>query len=124
MYLLDTSAWIEFFIKSAKGEKVKRHLETKNCYTSIVSVSEISNWAIKNKLDGRELTKHVMGLTQVLDLNVKVAFLAGELNFQRKHINKNWGMLDSFILSTSQIYNLRILTKDMHFSDLQNAEIL
>lgn len=124
MLLLDTSAWIEFFIKSKQGEKVRSYLKTENCYTSIVNIAEISNWAAKQKLDGRELVSYIIELTQVLNLTMKIAFLAGELNFQRKKFVKNWGLVDSVILSTAQIYNLKILTKDSQFKNLPNVELL
>ena len=124
MLLLDTSAWIEFFIKSNKGENVKHYLKTKSCYTSIISIAEISNWAIKQNLDGKELIKYVIELTQILNLTTKISLLAGELNFQRKKVKKNWGILDSFILATAQIYNLKILTKDSQFKNLPNLEML
>lgn len=124
MLLIDTSAWIEFFLKSNRGERVKHYLKTKSCYTSIVSIAEISNWAIKQKLDGRELVRYVIELTQLIGLNLKTVFLAGELNFQRKKIERDWGMMDSIILATAQIYNLKVLTKDSQFKDLPNVEIL
>ena len=122
--MLDSSAWIEFFIESNKGDIVRHHLRDHSCYTSIVSIAEISNWALKQNRDGRELIKYARELSQILDLTEKIAFLAGELNFQRKKIEKNWGMLDSFILATAQTYNLKVLTKDSQFKDLQTAELL
>lgn len=122
--LLDTSAWIEFFIKSEKGRIVKKYLETKECYTSIVTIAEISNWAMKESRNGMELIEFVTTSTKILDLNFSISFLGGELNFKRKKIGKKWGMLDSFILATSLVYNLKILTKDSHFKDLTNVEIL
>jgi len=124
MLLIDTSAWVEFFLKSDKGEKVKHYLKTKSCYTSIVSIAEISNWASRQKIDGKELIAHMVELTQLIDLNLKTAFLAGELNFQIKKIKKDWGMIDSVILASAQLYNLKILTKDAHFKDLPDSEIL
>nr|MDO8098860.1 PIN domain-containing protein [Candidatus Njordarchaeota archaeon] len=124
MSLIDTSAWIEFFLKTEKGVKVKQHLETWSCYTSIVSIAEISNWARRQKLNGRELVKYMVELTQLINMNLKIAFLGGELNFQRKKTEKDWGLIDSIILATAQIYNLEILIKDHHFKDLSNVEIL
>ncbi|MBI2659700.1 PIN domain-containing protein [Candidatus Woesearchaeota archaeon] len=122
--LLDTSAWVEFFIKSEKGEIVKRYLKTEECQTSIATLAEISNWAMKENLNGKELTDFVIMSTRLLHLNPEISFLAGELNFKRKKIVRNWGMIDSMILATGFIYGLKILTKDSHFKDLENVEIL
>ncbi len=122
--LLDTSAWVEFFIKSEKGAVVKKILEIEKCYTSIVTIAEISNWAMRENSNGSELIKFVISTTKILDLNTNIAFLAGELNFKRKKIVKKWGMIDSLIVATSLIYNLKVLTKDSYFRGLSNMQIL
>ncbi|MBS3113557.1 PIN domain-containing protein [Candidatus Woesearchaeota archaeon] len=122
--LLDSSAWVEFFIKSEKGQAVKRYLDIGECYTSIVTLAEISNWAMRENLNGKDLIKFIINSSKISDLNFEISFLAGELNFQRKKIVKNWGMIDSLILATSLIYGLKILTKDSHFRSLENVEIL
>lgn len=122
--LLDTSAWVEFFIKSEKGESVKNYLKAEECQTSIVTLAEISNWAMRENLDGKELMNFVITSSKLLHLNPEISFLAGELNFKRKKIVRNWGMIDSMILATGLIYNLKVLTKDSHFKDLENVELL
>jgi predicted nucleic acid-binding protein len=53
-----------------------------------------------------------------------MAVLAGRINFERKINKRKWGMIDSFILATSLIYGLNILSRDSDFGDLQNVEIL
>ncbi len=121
--LLDSSAWIEFFIKSEEGKRVKELLK-EDCCTSITTLAEISNYAMRENLDGKELVKFIINSSSVIDLNFEIYFLAGELNFKRKKIVKNWGMIDSLILSTALFYGLKILTKDSHFRGLENVEML
>ena len=122
--LLDSSAWVEFFIKSEKGQAVKKYIGIEECYTSIVTLAEISNWAMRENLNGKNLIKFIINSSKILDLNFEISFLAGEINFKRKKIVKNWGMVDSIILATSLYYDLKILTKDSDFKDLENVEIL
>ena len=124
MVILDSSAWVEFFIKSEKGFIVKNMLKSEECCTSIVTLAEISNYAARENLEGKELTEFMISTTKILDLNPQICFLAGKLNYNRKKIVKNWGMIDSLILATALIYDLKILTKDRHFKDLENVEIL
>ncbi|MBI3190582.1 PIN domain-containing protein, partial [archaeon] len=121
---LDTSAWIEFFVGSDSGEKIKEYLENSVCFTSIVSIAEVSNWAAKNNMNGIKLVEDMKKLTEVIDLTGKISFLAGIINNDRKKIKKDWGIMDSFILATAEMYELRILTKDTHFNDLTNVEML
>ena len=79
---------------------------------------------MRENLNGKDLIKFIINSSKISDLNFEISFLAGELNFQRKKIVKNWGMIDSLILATSLIYGLKILTKDSHFRSLENVEIL
>ncbi len=122
--LLDTSAWIEYFIGSSKGARVKAILEKEDCYTSIVTLAEITNWALKNNKDTLYLINTVKELSNVIALDEDITVLAGRLNFERKKIIKKWGMLDSFVLASGTIYGFNILTKDSDFRDLQEVEIL
>ncbi len=122
--LLDTSAWVELFLGTEKGKKVERVLTAERCYTSISTLSELSNWALRERLEPDPFIDKVRKTSLVIRLDEEVAILAGRLNFERKKISKKWGMLGSFILAIGLIYNLRILTKDSDFKDLVSAEIL
>ncbi|MHB1830327.1 MAG: PIN domain-containing protein [Candidatus Micrarchaeaceae archaeon] len=122
--LLDTSAWIEFFIGSAKGKRVREILDKEDCYTSIVSLAEVTNWALKEDREVPFLINTIKQSSNVIELDEDISVLAGKLNFERKRINKKWGMLDSFILASGSIYGLKILTKDGDFRDLPGMERL
>ena len=124
--LFDTSAWIEFFQGTEKSKKVENALKTEENFTSIVTFAEIVNWCLKNNVQDK-IRSYIEGINSgsaILELNEPIALVAGKLNYERKKIIKNWGMIDSIILATSQVYNLKILTKDSQFKDLLNAEIL
>lgn len=124
--LLDTSAWIELFQETDKTTVIKNVLERENNFTSAVTFAEIVNWCLKNNKENR-ITEYIEGIkngSTILDLNEAIIISAGKLNHERKKIVKNWGMLDSLILATSLLYNLKILTKDSHFKDLENVEML
>ncbi len=124
--LFDTSAWIEFFQGTEKGKGVGNILNTEENFTSIVTFPEIVNWCLKNNIQDK-IKIYIEGIkngSTVLELNEPIAIVAGKLNYERKKVVKNWGMIDSIILATAQIYNLKGLTKDSQFKDLSNVEIL
>ncbi len=124
--LLDTSAWVEFFKDTEKRETVWAALNSRKCFTSIVTLAELSNWCLKNHLE-EELRPYVEGIkanSQVLDASENIAITAGKLNYEMKKAGKKWGMIDSIITATAQAYGLRVLTKDSHFSDLPNVLLL
>ena len=124
--LFDTSAWIEFFQGSNKAEKVKERLTTEENFTSIVTFAELINWCLKNNIENKinEYIEGIKSSSTILDLDETIVVAAGKINYERKKVVKNWGMLDSFILSTALVYNLKVLTKDTQFEDLPNVEII
>ena len=126
MMLLDTSAWIELFQGTEKTLVVKNILEKEENFTSTITFAEVVNWCLKNSKEDK-ITEYIEGIkngSTILDLKEAIIISAGKLNYERKKIVKNWGMVDSLILSTALFYNLKILTKDHHFRDLENAEML
>jgi len=108
--IFDSYAWIELFQGSHKGKKVKQILKTRKCFTSIVTLSEITNWALKNNLNHIYYIKSIEKQSQIVPLTNRISVLAGKINFEHKRKIKDWGMLDSFIYSTALIYGLNVLT--------------
>jgi predicted nucleic acid-binding protein len=124
--LLDTSVWIEFFQGAEKSKRVEDILKTEENFTGIITFAEVVNWCLKNNIQDK-IKDYIEGIkngSTILGLNEPIAILAGKINYERKRIEKDRGMMDSIILATAQIYNLKVLTKDSQFKDLPNVEIL
>ena len=111
--LIDSYSWIEFFHGTEKGEKVKEIIEEKECSTSIVSVSEITEWCLKNSIEPDSFMSIIKEYSNIMNLNDEIVIFAGKINFENKKKIPNWGMID-----------LKVLTGDKHFSGLKNAEML
>src|SRR3989344_813447 len=119
--LIDTYAWIELFQESEEGMEVKKVLSEQNNYTSIVSISEIVVWALKNNIDPEKYIDFVRELSGILEVTDAISILAGRLNFEiRKNIG-DFGMIDSIIYATAKFYNLQVLTGDKHFQGLDGV---
>lgn len=122
--LLDTYAWVEFFLGTEKGEKVEKFLEKEECFSSIISIAETSEWCLKNRFRADFFIERIKRLSKVLKLNEDIVKFAGKINFENKKTIKNWGMIDSLIYATARIYGLKFLTGDKHFEDLMGVEML
>lgn len=123
--LLDSSAWVEFFQGSEKGKEVKSALEREESFTSIVTFSEIAQWCLRT---GREdlmlCIEGVKRMSRILAPTEVISISAGKMNYERKKKGGKWGMIDSIIVSTAQVYGLKVLTKDNAFRDLPEARVL
>ncbi|MBI2142001.1 type II toxin-antitoxin system VapC family toxin [Candidatus Woesearchaeota archaeon] len=124
--LLDTSAWVELLKGSEKSKAVTEAIVTEECFTSIITLSEITNWCLKNNLSDK-INKYIRVIgnqTTILGINADIAVISGKLNYERKKRSISWGIADSVIAATSIVYGLRILTKDYSFGDLPNSKML
>lgn len=121
--LLDIYAWIEYFLGSEKGKKVEEFLR-EECSTSIVSLAEMSEWCFKNNKNFKERLEIIKRFSKILALNEIVVFAAGKINFEHKKIIRNWGMVDSLVYATAKFYDIKILTGDKHFQNLENVIML
>ena len=124
--LLDASAWIEFFLDTEKSQYVEDALKANKCFTSVVTIAEIVNWLFRSKTEDK-VHAYLDGIkkgSQILGLSGSISIRAGKLNYERKKAGRKWGMIDSMILATAQVYGLKVLTKDNGFRDLPDAEIL
>ncbi len=124
--ILDTSAWVELFEDTEKSEQVTEALRKGNCFTSIVTVAETADWCAKKGLQSKlnDYVDMIKTGSQLLGLDESISRMAGELNQKRKKEGKKWGMIDSMIVATAQIYGLKVLTKDNAFRDLPDAKML
>ena len=124
MLILDTSAWIEFFDGAESGEIVRDVLKRCACYTSMVTIAEVTNAALRKNMDSHALIDIIQKSSSILVIDQGIAALAGRLNSERKKSNSKWGMMDSFVLATALAYGLEILTKDNDFKDIECAKML
>ena len=122
--LLDTSAWIELFRGTLKGKKARKLMKAHRPCLSMVSIAEIAAWAKREKVDRETLWMRVLNTCTVLDLTPVISFLAGEISMERRKLVGKWGMMDSFILATAQVYSLSVLTTDTDFRGLDYVELL
>jgi predicted nucleic acid-binding protein len=121
--LLDTSAWIEFFVGGEGSRSVSDVLASGDCNTSIVTIAEVTNWAFKKGFDSASMIEAIERFSTVIPIDNAIAKTAGEINFERKKLIKKWGMMDSFILATAITYKLKVLTKDSDFIGLPDVEV-
>lgn len=103
--------------------KVNELIRGNACFTSAVSLAELSEWVEKEKLGRKFIFQVVQNLSTVLDVTQKQFEVAGILKVEKRKTVKNFGMIDAIILATSKQYNLPIITGDHHF-DGENVVLL
>ena len=125
-YLLDTYAWIEYFIGSKNGEIVEELIKTGDVSTSVISISELSDKYYRNGLLSKwnKRFQFILNKSKILSLTLEIAKNSGLRKWNLRKKNKTFGLADAIIYETAIQYNLKIVTGDMHFEKLENILFL
>lgn len=128
-YLLDTWAWIEFYIGSKKGKKVYELLESKEkCFTNMVTVAELSDNFQSGNLESdnswNEMRAFIESKTEIIELDTEICSDAGKIKQEEREKFPDFGLMDAIILSSAKKYDLKIITGDKHLKDKERTEKL
>ncbi|MBI2080067.1 PIN domain-containing protein [Candidatus Micrarchaeota archaeon] len=124
-YLIDSYGWIEYFEGSSSGKKVKEILESSECFTSSLSIAEVTNKLLKKGKDAEEGYGIMKSLSKELFVDHEISFETGKLYFEKRKRIKDIGIVDIFIMIHARQENLIIVTGDReHFKDENNVFLI
>jgi len=120
MKLLDSFAWIEYFMGSKRGAKVRDYVEgSEALYLPSVCLTEIRSRYLREKKDPVPRINLIIERSFVIPLDQEIALLAADI--KQKH---KLHTIDAMIYATSQHKDLTLVTGDQHFKDLPDVELI
>lgn len=123
-YLIDSSAWIEYFEGSTEGEKVWNILKKENIYSLSLIIAEVVSKVKRSNKDSDLAYRIISSNSKILDITPEIAKEAGLLHAKIKKKVKNFGLVDALILVSARKLNAKILTRDMHFKEFNEAVLI
>ncbi|MCL7412591.1 MAG: PIN domain-containing protein [ANME-2 cluster archaeon] len=126
VYLLDTYAWVEYFIGSKKGEQVKGMVEDSNnvIYTPECCIAELKGWAIRESVDFEELYRIVRKLSDIQCITTGDWLDAADLRSEMRKKAKDFGMMDALILAQQRRLGCKGVRGDVHFEGVEDTVLL
>lgn len=125
-YLLDTYAWVEYFIGSREGKIVKKLIESEKINTSIISITELSDKYYREGLtdewEGRY--KFIVSKSNIILCTMEIAKNAGPRKWELRKTIENIGLADAIIIETAFQNELIVVSGDPHFESLTNILFL
>lgn len=116
---LDSSAWIEYFAGSAKGEKIKAVVESlEEICTSALSLLEIKAKYAREEKPFEATIGFLQKRSRIVSLTDELALKAADFKAKGLHTS------DSIIYATAQATHSLLLTCDAHFKNFENVEML
>jgi predicted nucleic acid-binding protein len=120
MKLLDSFAWIEYFMGSERGAKVRNYVDgLEPIYTPSICLTEIKSRYLRDGKDPEDRIKFIVERSFIIPLDEKIALLAADVKHEFK-----LHTVDAAIYATARDKNLILVTGDSHFKNLPNVEIL
>lgn len=116
-YIIDAYAWIEYLEGSKKGEKAEEIIvnNSNEIFTASTTIAEVVSKLLRNNKDINIAIEAINNLSIKINLTPEISSLAGQLHFEAKKSNQNFGMLDAFVVATAKKLNAKILTGDEDF---------
>ncbi|GBE18924.1 tRNA(fMet)-specific endonuclease VapC [archaeon BMS3Abin16] len=127
MMFIDSFAWIEYFMGTERGRKVKKIIEGNVItYTSPTVIAEIFSKSVRT--DGqdkaRERVDFIVDRCVLIQTDENIAVEAGRLHGEMKPKIKDFGLADAFILASARSKGAKVVTGDPHFKDLDDTVFL
>lgn len=126
VYLLDTYAWVEYFIGSKKGEQVKGMVEDGNnvIYTPECCLAELKGWAIREGIEFEELYRIVRKLSDIQCITTGDWLDAADLRSEMRKKVKDFSMMDALIVAQQRRLGCKVISGDAHFEVVEGTVLL
>jgi predicted nucleic acid-binding protein len=123
-YVIDSYAWIEYFMGTEAGEKAKPIIESQEeKITPTICLAEI--YAKTLKVEGKELAEKqrafIKEKSALAALDEPTAVESAEIQTKMKREIEDWGLADSIVYATALLKKAEVITGDEHFKKLKNV---
>ncbi len=122
--VMDTSAWVEYFLGSAEGEIVNKHLKSDEILTPFIVLLELSCKAYREKWDAKTYLNFIKLKSRIIGIPESSILNFGKTYCEARKKREQFGLADAIILVSAISEKVKILTKDKHFSGFEEAIIL
>ena len=128
-YVMDTSAWVEFFRGSPEGKRITEYLfpdphETATLITPTLVITELKSVYTRGG-KGDEFAQDlewIRGLSKIEDrIDEKNAIIAGTKHGENHAKDNRISYVDCILWTLAEEGNMKVLSTDLHFKDCPHA---
>ena len=123
--LIDSFAWIEYFMGTEMGEEVKEVVESDvQLYTSPIVIAELYSKSLRTDGRAEERRNFIAKRCAIIPIDEEIAVEAAKIHAEAKKKMEDFGLADAFVLATARYKNVKVLTGDPHFKDFSESIML
>ena len=123
LYIIDSYAWVEYFIGSSKGDILRKlFLESNNNFLTVeCCLAEIKGWSLRHDKTFDELFRVIRANSRIESLSEHDWIHSGEERFEQRKTQKTFGLIDAVILTKQKELNCKLVSGDKHFKNLNKV---
>jgi len=127
-YVIDSYAWLEYFMGTSAGEKARKVIDSSadEKLTPTICVAEI--YAKVLRVEGVEKAEAQRAFIKlrsaVVSLTEEISVEAAKIDVEMKKKVAGWGLADSIVLGTARKKRARVLTGDEHFLNVEETTFI
>jgi PIN domain nuclease of toxin-antitoxin system len=127
-YIIDSYAWLEYFMGSEAGRKVEEIIDNEADEKLTPSICLAETYAKILKTEDNEKAElrraFIKSRSALISLDEDLAVEAAKTDVAMKKKVQNWGLADSIVLSTARDRKGKVVTGDPHFRELDDAHMI
>lgn len=123
IYLVDSWAWIEYFIGSKGGLILKKLLENKNhkFITMECTASELRSYCLRTNNDFNRMYNALKRNSIILPVLTDNWLQAASIRHEIRKKVKDFGLIDAILVSKQNELKCNIVSGDKHFKKMENV---
>ena len=123
-YVIDSYAWIEYFMGTKTGESAKAIIEnSEEKITPSICLAEV--YAKTLKVENQEIAEKqkafIKERSSLASLDESIAVESAKVQVRLKKEIDGWGLADSVVYATAIVKKAEVVTGDEHFRKLKNV---
>jgi predicted nucleic acid-binding protein len=123
--MLDSFAWMEYFMGTAKGEKIKKLVDDNSqLYTSPIVIAEIYSKSLRTDGKAEEKKDFIIKRCAMVEMDLNIAVESAKIHAENKAKTHDFGLADAIILASARSRKIEVLTGDPHFKNFKDAIML
>ncbi|MFI5450192.1 MAG: type II toxin-antitoxin system VapC family toxin [Candidatus Bathyarchaeia archaeon] len=127
-YIMDSYAWLEYFMGTEAGQKVKQIIDTEAYEKLTPSICLAETYAKILKTEDEQKAElrraFIKSRSALIPLDENLAVEAAKTDVAMKKKVQGWGLADSIVLSTARDRQGKVVTGDPHFRGLAEAHMI
>ncbi len=122
---VDTNILISLLVGDSRDETLKEiltHLKGKPLFCSVLQLSEIADWCIKENVSIREAMSKIAKAVRIIDLDEDICIEGAKIKHaRRKEGYKDFPLIDGLIAASAKSIGQELLTSDADFEGLSDV---